>query len=160
MRSQQNWMVKHLNWTYGVALLIGIAILIYVGFIQNNAIGLLAYFIVAIGGGFLVLWAKKRLNVSWIYILLIFSIGLGFPIAVLCLRNHTIKTELRQGEKISVFTVPRDELIGTGYKYYCLGCGAVHKELSFQSVQGRLDAKMCSCGTNSFATLDGDKPVP
>ena len=113
MKSQQNCIMKHLNWTYGFALLIGIAILIYVGFIQNSAIGYIVYISVAIAGGFLVLWAKKRLpwgmgssGVSWLYPVLVFTSGLGFPIAVLCLKNKR-ETKLSETQKAQSNVEPR-----------------------------------------------------
>ena len=98
-----SWFKRHLNWTYGLVLLVGIAILIYVGFIQNNVIGYIVYISIAIVGGFLMLWAKSRLNVGWVYIVLFFSNGFGFPIAVLCLKN-------KRGVKPSAAKVAQDNL--------------------------------------------------
>jgi hypothetical protein len=86
--AEKNWVMKHLNWTYAVTLLIGVIILVYVGFIKNNVAGYVVYISIAIVGGFLVLWAKGRLNVLWVYIVLVLSNGFGFPIAVLCLNSH------------------------------------------------------------------------
>ena len=75
-----------LNLVYGAALSIALVVLILVGFIGNNALGYIIWMVTAIVGGFLVLWQKNRLNTGWLWILLIFTAGFGFPIAVLCLR--------------------------------------------------------------------------
>jgi hypothetical protein len=78
---------KHLNWTYGIVLLLALVFLIYVGFIQNNVIGYIVYISIACIGGILVLWRKRRLNTTWVWILLVLSNGFGFPIGVLCLKS-------------------------------------------------------------------------
>lgn len=75
-----------LNLVYGVALSIALVILIVVGFINNNALGYVVWMVTAVLGGVLVLWLKRRLSTGWIWILLAFTAGFGFPIAVLCLK--------------------------------------------------------------------------
>ena len=83
-------LLKHLNWVYTLVLLIGLAVLIPVGFIQGNVIGYIVYISITAVGGFLVLWGKRRLDVSWVYWVFVFTSGFGFPIAVLCLRNKRV----------------------------------------------------------------------
>ncbi len=75
-----------LNLIYGAALAIALAILILVGFVGNNVLGYVVWIITAVLGGVLVLWQKRRLSTGWIWILLAFTAGFGFPIAVLCLK--------------------------------------------------------------------------
>jgi len=75
-----------LNLIYGAALAIALVILILVGFVGDNALGYVVWMITAILGGILVLWRKHRLNTGWIWILLFFTAGFGFPIGVLCLK--------------------------------------------------------------------------
>jgi len=86
---------RHLNWTYGLGAIIGLIILIYVGFLQNNVIGYIVYISTVGIGGILTLWAKGRLRTYWVYILLWISAGLLFPIAVICLKN---KNQNNNGE--------------------------------------------------------------
>ena len=75
-----------LNLVYGAALSIALVVLIVIGFIDNNVLGYAVWMITAIVGGVLVLWQKNRLNTSWVWILLVFTAGFGFPIGVLCLK--------------------------------------------------------------------------
>jgi len=77
---------KTLNLIYGAALLGALVILIVVGFIGNNVLGYIVWMIVAILGGVLTLWQKHRLGTWWVWLLLFFTAGFGFPIAVLCLK--------------------------------------------------------------------------
>lgn len=88
--------MKHLNWYYGLALLIGLVISTIGVIGDGSAVAWLVYITVAVVGGLLVLWCKQRLSVlwekqimglSWVFILLVLSSGLGFPIAVLCFKN-------------------------------------------------------------------------
>jgi len=78
-----NWVEKHLNWTYGIALIIGLITLAIVGFMYNNAIGYIVYIVITILGGELILWRKKRL---FEYPILIIFPPI-FAIVVLCLHN-------------------------------------------------------------------------
>jgi len=75
-----------LNLIYGAALAIALVILILVGFMADDALGYVVWMLTAIVGGVLVLWQKRRLSTGWIWILLAFTAGFGFPIAVLCLK--------------------------------------------------------------------------
>jgi len=75
-----------LNLSYGAALAIALVILILVGFVGDNALGYVVWMVTAVLGGILVLWQKRRLNTGWIWFLLFFTAGFGFPIGVLCLR--------------------------------------------------------------------------
>jgi len=84
-------------------------------------------------------------------------VGLGFFLYGYVLTGRNIAK--KEKEEISVFKVPRDELVRNGYRYYCRECGAAYQELAFELVNGVLNTKMCSCGTNSFATLNDNKPV-
>lgn len=85
-----------MNLIYLVVLVPCIILLVVVGFAMNNVIGYLAYLAITIIVGLIVLWQKQRLTVWWIWLILWFSAGFGFPIAVLCLgtkekRSHTHK---------------------------------------------------------------------
>ena len=75
-----------LNLIYGAALAIALVSLILVGFMADDALGYVVWMLTAIVGGVLVLWQKRRLSTGWIWILLAFTAGFGFPIAVLCLK--------------------------------------------------------------------------
>ena len=77
-----------LNLVYGGALLSALLVLILVGFLRNDAIGYAVWMITAVVGGVLVLWQKNRLDTSWVWILLFFTAGFGFPIGVLCLKTR------------------------------------------------------------------------
>jgi hypothetical protein len=77
------WIDKHLNWTYGIALIIGVATLTIWGFIVNSAIGYVVYMVITIVGGELVLWRKNRL---FEYPVLILFPPI-FAIVTLCLGN-------------------------------------------------------------------------
>jgi len=68
-------------------LVVALAVLIIVGFINNNVAGYIVWMSVAVLGGILVLWQKGQLGTMWVYYLLIFTAGFGFPIAVLCLKE-------------------------------------------------------------------------
>ena len=95
-----------LNLVYGAALLIALVILIVVGFINNNALGYVVWMITAILGGVLTLWQKNRLDTSWVWILLLFTAGFGFPIAVLCLKakEKDLSKEVRGPNPIEATT--------------------------------------------------------
>jgi len=62
-------------------------------------------------------------------------------------------------EAANISKTPKDILMHEGYKYYCIKCGTAYEELQYISLKGLLTPK-CSCGSNEFATLDGDKPLP
>jgi len=79
-----NWFEKHLNWSYGIALIIGLIVLGVVGFMQNNVIGYLVYIVIILLGGNLVLWRKNKL-LSYGILMLFPPI---FAIVVLCARNE------------------------------------------------------------------------
>jgi hypothetical protein len=76
-----SWVEKHLNWTYGIALIIGLVVFI-LGLLNNSLIGYIVYVaIIWIGGG-LVLWRKKDYSAYRLFILLPV-----FAILVLCSHN-------------------------------------------------------------------------
>jgi hypothetical protein len=104
-----------------------------------------------VGGAFLI-----TIKWEWVGGILVIA-GWGYYFYACALTQRNI--EKKEKEEITIYRIPKNELIQEGYKYYCLGCGAAYKELSFDSLEGRLNTKMCSCGTNSFATLDGDKHI-
>jgi hypothetical protein len=96
-------------------------------------------------------------KINWIIGLFFFIAGWGFYFVSLAVRQKHIEEKDR--ENITISNIPKSELIQEGYKYYCTGCGAAYKELSYESVKGQLNTKMCSCGSNSFATLDKDECI-
>lgn len=75
-----NWFEKHLNWTYGIALIIGLIVLAVVGFVFNNAIGYIVYIVITFVGGELVLWRKNRFGEYPLLVLL----PPIFAVVVLC----------------------------------------------------------------------------
>jgi hypothetical protein len=56
------WVEKHLNWTYGTALIVGVIALAILGFVYNNVIGYIIFIVILFVGGELVLWRKNRLG--------------------------------------------------------------------------------------------------
>ena len=78
-----NWIEKHLNWTYGIALILGAITFGIVGFAYDNAIGFVVYLVIVLIGGELVMWKKKRFT-QYFYLWIIPPI---FAIAVLCASN-------------------------------------------------------------------------
>jgi len=89
MGAKMNWFEKHLNWTYGIALIIGLIALIIVGFINNNVIGYIVYIAIIIIGGALVSWRKGRFLAYPILILF----PPAFAIVILCLHNKRKETK-------------------------------------------------------------------
>jgi len=77
------WIDKHLNWTYGISLTVGVVVLIIWGFIINSAVGYIVYMAITIVGGELTLWRKGRL---FEYPVLILFPPI-FAIVTLCLSN-------------------------------------------------------------------------
>lgn len=56
----------------------------------------------------------------------------------------------------------RQEVIAEGYKYYCLNCNKVFKDLPYQPYEdghGCRQVPFCSCSSDLFATLEGDSDV-
>jgi hypothetical protein len=53
------WFEKHLNWSYGLALIIGTIALLVIGFIFNNAIGYIIFIVIIYAGACLVYWRKQ-----------------------------------------------------------------------------------------------------
>jgi hypothetical protein len=84
------WVIKHLNWAYGIVLLIGLSIGTYLVLIGHPLAGLITYTIIVIASSPAVFAMKGWTKIPWwIIVLFIFSNGLGFPIAIICLKNKT-----------------------------------------------------------------------
>lgn len=86
------WVSQHLNWAYGIALIIGSIILGIVAFGYDNGIGYLVYILITILGGELVLWRKNRLFAYPILVLF----PVVFAIVVLC-----VSTKQIEGDKVN-----------------------------------------------------------
>jgi hypothetical protein len=91
--SKRNWAIRHLNWTYGIVLLIGLSISTYLALIGHPLAGLITYTLIVIVTSPAVFALKGWTKIPWwIILLFIFSNGLGFPIAILCLKNKSNET--------------------------------------------------------------------
>lgn len=87
---QKNWFIRHLNWTYGLVLLIGLIIGTYLAIIGHPLAGVITYTLIVIVSSPAVFALKGWTKIPWwIIVLFVFSNGLGFPIAILCLKNKT-----------------------------------------------------------------------
>ena len=85
---KRNWVVRHLNWTYGLVLLVGLIIGTYLALIDHPLAGFLIYTLIVLLSSPAVFALKGWTKIPWwIIVLFIFSNGLGFPIAILCLKN-------------------------------------------------------------------------
>lgn len=80
-----NWVEKHLNWTYGVIVIISLIMPIILVFTTDNPIflwGFMGYYVITIVGGELVLWRKKQSSNIRLYMF-----PPIFAIVVLCKHN-------------------------------------------------------------------------
>ena len=56
----------------------------------------------------------------------------------------------------------REEVIEEGYRYYCIACSKVFKELpkeQYEDGHGGRALAMCRCGSDLFANLKDDSRV-
>jgi hypothetical protein len=85
--TEKNWVVRHINWTYGLVLLVALIIGTWLALTGHWVVGLITYLVIVIISSPAVLAVKGIKAPWWIYLLFVLSTGLGFPIAVLCLRS-------------------------------------------------------------------------
>jgi hypothetical protein len=88
--AKKNWAIRHLNWTYGIVLLVGLIIGTYLALIGHPLAGFITYTLIVIVTIPAIFAMKGWTKIPWwIIVLFIFSNGLGFPIAILCLKNKS-----------------------------------------------------------------------
>ena len=91
--TKKHWFVRHLNWSYGIVLLAGLGIGTYIALIGHPLAGLIIYTVIVIASSPAVFSLKGWTKIPWwIIVLFIFSNGLGFPIAIICLKSKTNET--------------------------------------------------------------------
>lgn len=84
--TEKNWIVRHINWTYGLVLLVGLIIGAYLLLVGHPLAGFITYLVIVIISSPAVLAVKGVKSPWWLYLLFVLSTGLGFPIAILCLK--------------------------------------------------------------------------
>lgn len=79
------WIGRHLNWTYGIALIVGLTAVIW-AIISSSVTGGIIYLVVIYVGGYLVEWRKDNQITSKSPYLFLFPPL--FAIVILCSHNN------------------------------------------------------------------------
>jgi hypothetical protein len=91
--AKRSWFIRHINWTYGLVLLVGLIIGTYLLLVGHPLAGFITYTLIVLVTSPAVFTVKGWTKIPWwIILLFIFSNGLGFPIAILCLKNKSNET--------------------------------------------------------------------